>query len=579
LTAMLRPNEKSKYSGHRAPAGLGYALPELRAPERYRYRAAGVVIYDFNGPDKGLRVLLHRKHVVTNSDIRDDRDRRRRELESYIPPITNDGPTPRVVWNVLGGKRKVTDLCVEDTASREVWEETGGLVRHESLREELRKPQSAGVIWYPLGWYVLFMHRLGSAETNSMLKSHVHEVGDGDIPATFEAMKQALKDGSMTQAEFGIPDDGQETSELQWVTMIDLELGGPQWPHHVFLRGLLRNTQLLHRLRLEEEVHLGLEAGLKAAKAWRRRRRKRERAYASSAVPAQTKAPSRDREAAEARTTQNPPSSEDRRRVTSVSEAVNLALQASLAGEASVASESKMESGSGSDAESVIHDGDDGVDASQEKQTASHDDDDSVDMNDDGDDDVRFSLGSAVDEDAESMRYYCPACGVAAHDAKGFEEHLRGAQHERLVLIPGRLRYMVEGWLASDHRASALLKRTFESNGFLPLSSLQDNEIHPFTLHREQQLSAEDMVQYLMESPMLEVDAERLAVRAAFPFELVDRKTAARQGADIMVGKSTAGAYVTPPSAASGGTNPRALTKRQRRNRRHRGRGGGGSID
>jgi len=86
-------------------------------------------------------------------------------------------------FNFFGGKRELTDKDAEETAAREVNEESNGLIDFQSLLSLLRNQNERKLIWYKFGKYVLFLLNLDSTQVRNSL-------GDlSDLPKKFDSMQ------------------------------------------------------------------------------------------------------------------------------------------------------------------------------------------------------------------------------------------------------------------------------------------------------------------------------------------------------------------------------------------------------
>eukprot|EP00873_Tetraselmis_striata_P002841 jgi/Tetstr1/423105/TSEL_013875.t1 len=194
LAAMRAPTRSApppptlRYS--RAP----YVRDKPKLSECLAYRAAGVLMYDFR-PD-GKMVLLFSLQKSKRGEL----------------------------WNVLGGKRSLIDRSKpEETAKRELYEETGGLVVGPG-------GSFPCAVWEPNGLYVVYVARLQ---------------GYLDLPLRFALW---IAQGNSCWG-------GQSTSALAWFTMKELLGNGPSEQHqkwHPFVQQLRRNDKLLAYLRTHQ---------------------------------------------------------------------------------------------------------------------------------------------------------------------------------------------------------------------------------------------------------------------------------------------------------------------------------------
>mmetsp|Transcript_5676 Transcript_5676/g.16210 ORF Transcript_5676/g.16210 Transcript_5676/m.16210 type:complete len:804 (-) Transcript_5676:2762-5173(-) len=154
-------------------------------------------------------------------------------------PMYQAGPTAYInrnkanCWNLLGGKRESNDATASDTACREMWEESGGLLSENNLSVEAEE-----TIWYPDGKYAVFIRQVKGLES---------------LPTEFAALKRRPWNRNL-----GMP---RPTLDLAWVLLDDITNENNSLRKHIFLRGLFRQTHLvtwLLRRRQHHRVELGL---------------------------------------------------------------------------------------------------------------------------------------------------------------------------------------------------------------------------------------------------------------------------------------------------------------------------------
>ncbi|KAK9834678.1 hypothetical protein WJX74_007353 [Apatococcus lobatus] len=125
----------------------GYIADQLAAGERKRYKAAGVLLYQFMGPKDELHVLMGRLDQLAESRFRRGTYRQKKNA----------------CYSFLGGKEncEIDQSDPQRTALRELTEETGGLLSPTNFPGPKPLPH---VLWYPPGRYALYIREVKGLE-------------------------------------------------------------------------------------------------------------------------------------------------------------------------------------------------------------------------------------------------------------------------------------------------------------------------------------------------------------------------------------------------------------------------------
>jgi len=163
-------SKKSPYDAKKLTQ-RNYLRKRLHANDAAFYSAAGVLPYRVVTTTKGAQ----KRHTVEILlGVEDQFDKvKKRVLPDRI--------------NFLGGKREKGDMSAENTAVREFWEESGGLLGPESTTRVIQNLET--VLWFRNGKYALFLHQLCSRDQDLPKRYSAH---CGARPSEMREMKDLM---------------------------------------------------------------------------------------------------------------------------------------------------------------------------------------------------------------------------------------------------------------------------------------------------------------------------------------------------------------------------------------------------